>query len=364
MTLRAVGRGFLLGAALAVISCGGSAGESLPAQAPEAGHEARQDFANPVPAIPVSPPVALCKNVTVTATNTCGVSANIDNGSSDPDGDLVGCTQSPASPYAIGSRTVTLTCTDQGGRSSTCSGTVTVVDQVLPVVTVSPQVQTVQCLRGGTYNYLTGVVAQDLCEGILPSANISWTGSVNMAQLTTTTVTYRAKDSANNLSAPAARTVTVVDTLPPTFSLLGLSTMAVECGTSFTDPGAQAIDVCMGPLMSAIVKTGSVNPAVVGSYTIRYDVTDGRNAAPTLTRTVNVADTRKPTVALQGALSQTVECGAPYVDPGATATDLCAGIFPAVAGSLPNLYKPGTYTVQYLATDPSGNTGTSPRTAW
>jgi hypothetical protein len=63
--------------------------------------------------LPNNPPVALCKNVTVAATNTCDVPADINDGSHDPDGDLVGCTQNPLGPYLIGSTTVVLTSRDQ-----------------------------------------------------------------------------------------------------------------------------------------------------------------------------------------------------------------------------------------------------------
>jgi choice-of-anchor A domain-containing protein len=356
MTLRSVWGAFLLGAALTAISCGESAHE--PSSEPEtiADTSAHQESS---PSVAYSPPVARCLNVTTRTTSTCSLPASIDDGSSDPDGDLVGCTQSPAGPYAAGNTAVTLTCTDQGGRSSSCTGTVTVMDGVLPVVRVSPASQLVQCIRGGAYSYLNGVNADDLCEGLLPSANIAWTGTVNMGQVSSYPVSYRARDSSNNLSAPVTRTVTVVDTLPPLLSMLGAATMPQECGLAFNDPGALATDTCKGPLMSSIVRTGSVNTAVIGSYTLRYDVSDGLNSAAPRTRTVLVSDTRKPTVTLNGPLSQRVECGDAYDDPSATATDLCAGNLPVVATNPPNMGQPGSYTIQYRATDPSGNTATT-----
>ena len=47
----------------------------------------------------------------------------------------------------------------------------------------------------------------------------------------------------------------------------------------FNDPGAIATDVCLGTLTSSIVRTGTVNTAVLGSYTLRYDVSDGTKTA-------------------------------------------------------------------------------------
>jgi choice-of-anchor A domain-containing protein len=356
MMLRCGWRALLSGAALTVVSCGPSSVEPSPEPAQTAESAAHQESDAPHTTLASSPPVALCTHVTVGATSTCSFPASINNGSYDPDGDLQGCSQSPPSPYVIGTTAVTLTCTDRTGLRSSCTGTVTVTDKVLPVVHVSPQSQTVQCANGSTYSYMNGVTADDLCEGTLPSANIWWSGTVNMGQLRSSTVNYQVKDGSNNLSAPVPRTVTVVDTLPPLLSLLGAASMPLECGTTFTDPGALATDVCLGPVTSWIVKTGTVNPGAVGSYSLRYDVSDGRNSATPVTRTVTVSDTRKPMVTLVGPLSQTVECGAPYADPGAIATDLCAGSLPVVMTNPVNPLQPGTYVTQYKATDPSGNT--------
>ncbi len=88
-----------------------------------------------------SAPVAVCKNVTVSADSSCQGIASIDNGSYDPDGDPITITQSPAGPYGLGSTLVTLTVTDSFGASSSCTGTVTVVDTTPPTVTVkTPQI--------------------------------------------------------------------------------------------------------------------------------------------------------------------------------------------------------------------------------
>jgi CSLREA domain-containing protein/uncharacterized repeat protein (TIGR01451 family) len=80
------------------------------------------------------PPVAQCQNVTVSADASCQGSASVNNGSSDPDGDLLTLVQSPAGPYSLGSTPVTLTVTDAVGASASCQATVMVVDQTPPVI--------------------------------------------------------------------------------------------------------------------------------------------------------------------------------------------------------------------------------------
>jgi choice-of-anchor A domain-containing protein len=81
------------------------------------------------------PPVALCRNVTVSAGSACAASASIDHGSQDPDQrpSPLQLTQSPAGPYGLGTTSVTLTVSD-GAASAQCTGTVTVVDDSLPVL--------------------------------------------------------------------------------------------------------------------------------------------------------------------------------------------------------------------------------------
>ena len=81
-------------------------------------------------------PVALCQNVTVTADATCTAMADINNGSSDPDGDALTITQSPAGPYAVGTYTVMLRADDGRGGVSSCTATVT-VNAPKPVPTIT-----------------------------------------------------------------------------------------------------------------------------------------------------------------------------------------------------------------------------------
>jgi hypothetical protein len=151
--------------------------------------------------------------------------------------------------------------------------------------------------------------------------------------------------------------ITIADTMAPVITLNGANPMTVECHTTFVDPGAAANDGCAGDLTSSISVSGSVNPNVVGSYTLTYTVCDGSHTTST-TRTVNVVDTTPPIITLTGANPMTVECHTSFTDPGATASDDCAGSFPASASGSVNVNVPGTYTITYNASDPSGNPAT------
>lgn len=82
-----------------------------------------------------NPPTAVCQDVIVAADDACQADASVDGGSSDPDGDTLSFSQSPAGPYALGSTMVTLTVTDRIGQTDSCMATVTVVDETAPIVT-------------------------------------------------------------------------------------------------------------------------------------------------------------------------------------------------------------------------------------
>ncbi|HLL04827.1 MAG TPA: DUF5011 domain-containing protein [Myxococcaceae bacterium] len=293
--------------------------------------------------------------MSVLVTNICGASAAIDNGSSDPDNDLVGCTQDPPGPYPIGTTelVVTLSCTDSQNQSATCTGKVTVTDGVVPELVLNgPATQTLECLSAYTD---PGAIANDLCSGDL-SASIVTTGTVNKDTPGTYTVSYNVTDASGNSPAPVTRTVTVNDTQYPIIMLDGPNPMVLECalGNLDNDPMATVSDACHGNTSHTVFREFTdLNINQVGNYFARYQGDDTAGHAVQITRNVNVVDTTAPVLTVWTP-TETVECG---IQPslGVTATDACYGNVPVIAtpASLPS--APGPYTVTYSAVDPSGN---------
>ena len=67
------------------------------------------------------------------------------------------------------------------------------------------------------------------------------------------------------------------------------TTVNLAVGSSYSDAGATAYDTVDGTITSSIVTVNPVNTAVVGTYTVTYNVSDASgNAATQKTRTVNV----------------------------------------------------------------------------
>jgi hypothetical protein len=240
---------------------------------------------------------------------------------------------------------------DRSGCPVTASGsaTITVTDATPPVINLNgANPLTVECHTAFTD---PGASANDSCAGNVP---VNASGSVNPNLPGTYTITYNASDPSGNPATAVTRTVKVIDTTVPVITLGGANPLTVECHTSFTDPGADASDSCAGGV--PVTVSDSVNANVPGVYTISYNATDpsGNPAAP-VTRTVNVVDTTSPVITPNDANPLTVECHTAFVDPGASASDSCAGSVPVTVSGTVNSNVPGTYTITYNARDPSGN---------
>ena len=195
----------------------------------------------------------------------------------------------PAGPH-----TITLTVTSSGGGSDDDTVAVNIVDSVAPTIVLNgDNPMTVECHSAFAD---PGATASDGCAGDLTSA-ITVSGGVNANVVGAYTLTYSVTDGSHTTTT--TRTVNVVDTIAPAISLNGANPLTVECHTGFTDPGATASDSCAGDLTGAITVSGSVNPNVVGTYTLTYSVSDG-SLTTTTTRTVNVVDTTAPVITLNG----------------------------------------------------------------
>lgn len=193
------------------------------------------------------PPIARCTDVTVAGGATCSGDASIDAGSSDPDpGDTITCTQVPTGPYGLGTSSVTLTCTDNHGASSSCTGTVTVADLTPPTI-ACPADQTIECSAGGAATTFTATSA-DNCS-LASQACVPPSGSV--FPVGTTPDTCTATDGSGN-SSSCTFNVTVRDSTGPTIVTSGPAVLwspnhkyqtfnLSDCVTSVTD-------ACNGPL--------------------------------------------------------------------------------------------------------------------
>jgi streptogramin lyase len=167
------------------------------------------------------PPVATCKDATVnTDAGVCtAAAASVDNGSSDPDGNLDTSIQSPAGPYALGATTVELRLTDALDAIASCDAQVTVVDNQPPTVSCTAPV--VECTSPAGAAVMISASAADNCAGAL-AAPACTPPSGSIFALGATSFSCTATDAAGNRGA-CNSTVTVRDTTPPSIASVSAS---------------------------------------------------------------------------------------------------------------------------------------------
>src|SRR5439155_21485831 len=78
-------------------------------------------------------------------------------------------------------------------------------------------------------------------------------------------------------------------------------------------------------------------------------------------QTISNLDTTPPAITILGPNPLTNECHTAFVDPGATASDICAGSLGVSTNSTVDPNAVGAYTISYSATDPNGNSTTNTR---
>jgi hypothetical protein len=185
---------------------------------------------------------------------------------------------------------------------------------------------------------------------------------------------YTVQDAAGN-SASAQRSViveqppTARDTIAPAVRLDGENPMTIAAGQSYVEPGFSAVDNVDGDIGSRVTVSGDqVDPSVPGTYRIVYTVQDAAGNSASAQRSVIVEqpptarDTIAPAVSLTGADTVTIQLGEPFEDPGATALDETDGSLAVTVNGTVDHATPGTYALQYVATDKAGNSASVQRT--
>ena len=105
------------------------------------------------------------------------------------------------------------------------------------------------------------------------------------------------------------------DTTPPVITLNGSSTIQLNVGDTWTDPGATATDDTDGDISSSITVNGTVDTSTVGTYTLTYSVADAASNAASTTRTVIVNPAATSSIYFENGT-----CKCPNASVGETAT--------------------------------------------
>jgi hypothetical protein len=312
------------------------------------------------PAPDTTPPVVVCRNLTVTLDNTGAASitaAQLDNGSTDDCHIATRTVTSNSFTCAnLGANTVTLTVMDARGNTSTCTAIVTVVDTTAPSLGC-PGNLTVGTNQGCTYTGSIGMAsASDVCD-----TSVAITNDAPAAfPKGTTTVTWKATDDSGNF-ATCTQTVTVVDDDAPTIACplnLTVPAAAGQCSATVSYAAPSVSDNCLG--VSAPVCTPPSNSVFAkGTTTVNCTVKDAVNNQSACSFTVTVVDTQAPQIGCPaniitntpnaGQTTLAVSFSAPV------ANDNCGSVSVVCAPPSGTLFPRGVTTITCTATDATSN---------
>jgi hypothetical protein len=195
--------------------------------------------------------------------------------------------------FPIGTTTVYVKATDAGGNATIKSFTVTVVDNVAPVIT-APNIVVNNDLNTCGAKVTFSASATD-CSAVTLVYSLSSTCSPTIASGTTfpvgtSTVYVKATDAYGNTSTKTF-TVTVKDAQPPTItSSLTNLTLQVDCGKCYATFSyvPKAVDNCAGAVTVTVSPPSGTQLAAGTTTTITVTATDSAGNSITKTFTVTV----------------------------------------------------------------------------
>ena len=120
-------------------------------------------------------------------------------------------------------------------------------------------------------------------------------GDITASVLRTETrekVTYTATDSSGNTTS-VDRVIVYDDPIPPEIALKGASTVLLNAGQAYKEPGYTATDNCDGDLTGKVSVTGNVDTSKPGNYTLTYSVKDAYENLVSVSRTVTVKEVKQ-----------------------------------------------------------------------
>lgn len=276
-------------------------------------------------------------NFTVTVTDNC-------------DGSLMPmCVPASGSTFPVGTTTVNCSAMDSAGNMSSCSFSVTVVDNEAPVITCSApvMVNNTAGVCSGTASFT--VTATDNCDPMVTPMCTPASGST--FPVGTTTVNCSAMDSAGNTSN-CSFTVTVIDNESPVINCptpIAVNNVPGMCSAP-VNFAATASDNCMVASIICNPPSGTIFP--VGTTTVSCMATDTSGNQSACGFTVTVVDNESPQIVCPP--SQLVPAGVVNY-PAPTVTDNCGAGFTCNPPS-GSVFPSGITTVNCTAMDAAGNT--------
>lgn len=266
--------------------------------------------------------------------------------------------------FPVGTTTVTWTVEDGSGNSATDTQTITVIDNINPVILDLPNdtiVSNDTLLCSAVFNW-TEPSADDNCPGV----SITQTSGIangDVFPVGTNIIEYTAIDASGN-SVSTTFTVTVIDDELPIIT--APADTVIEANHFCT-----AINVVLdNPITDdncGVISVTNDAPVIFGLDTtiVTWTVTDAAGNIATATQIVVVGDSTPPVVIAPLLASAYVDENCEIIGDSISlgwpnATDNCA--VDTIYNDLPDTLSTGTYIVTWFAEDAAGNIGTATQT--
>ncbi len=279
------------------------------------------------------------------------------------DVDLVAtCDPASATPFAVGSHTITCDASDTAGNvAESTTFTVTVHDSVAPTIIV-PAPITAEATSPQGAPVLFEVSVTDVADPDVAVECSAHSGDV--FPLGTTLVTCNASDDSGNASQESF-SITVGDSTAPVISGAAAANQTLEA----TSPAGAVATFALtasdiaDPDVPVLCSANSGNTFPLGSTTVACTATDNSGNEATASFTITVVDTIAPVISGAVEANQTLEATSPagaVATFALTASDIADPVVPVLcSANSGDTFPLGSTTVACTATDNSGNEATA-----
>lgn len=264
---------------------------------------------------------------------------------------------------AVGSYTLTYTVSDAQGNTASIQREVIVQDTKKPGI----YVRGARIVNNSTVNvqinsvFVDDVYGEDVCNGAIPvTKTAGFNGYVNTQSRATYPITYTAVDPSGNTADEQGYVINyrVDDYIAPEIALNTDDVIIHDVNAPYVSKAVTVSDNYYPLSKVSVVKTGTVDPYTLGTYTESYTATDESGNSQTVVRTVIVVDRVAPAIL---APATNVCVGTPFwAYSGLVISDNYyspATLLPLVKvlNHNVNIWEAGVYYINYELTDPSGN---------